>query len=85
MTMQRAGYEALILGRPLVASESAVLREYFTDGAVFCRHEVDDMRRAFLEVVARQAELSSAMTRLRAEKQQDFNAGLATIREAIAH
>ena len=85
MTMQRAGYEALILGRALVVSDSAVLREYFTQGAVFCRHEVDDMRRAFLEVAARHAELASAMTQLRGDKQQEFNAGLATIRQAIAN
>jgi glycosyltransferase involved in cell wall biosynthesis len=51
-TMQRGACEALSLGRPLVTSSWAILREYFSPGAVFVDNTVEGIRSGITEVLA---------------------------------
>jgi glycosyltransferase involved in cell wall biosynthesis len=72
LAMQQAGYEALAHGIPLVASDSAVLREYFEDAAVFTANRGEDLARALREARNRAPELRSAMARLAARRRAEF-------------
>ncbi|MCS5716761.1 glycosyltransferase [Herbiconiux sp. CPCC 205763] len=63
-TMQRAGYEALAAGKPLVTSNTEALREYFTKGAVFVEPTVDSLASGILDALGRGALLASEMSDL---------------------
>jgi glycosyltransferase involved in cell wall biosynthesis len=76
LTMQRAGYEALILGRPAVLSDTSVLTEFFTKGAVFTPHEPVLMARAFEVCLAESTALAAEMRSLRSARQAEFKAGI---------
>ena len=84
LTMQRAGYEALILGRPAIVSNTPVLREYFTKGAVFSAPTAVALAAAIRDAVARPQQLVAEMAELRAEKQREFSAGIAELRRYLA-
>ena len=84
LTMQRGGYEALILGKPAVVSDTTVLREYFTQGAVLARHEPSDLARAFEACVDAAPGLAREMEDLRARKQAEFAEGLQALAAAVA-
>ncbi|MDI6629533.1 MAG: glycosyltransferase [Rhodococcus sp. (in: high G+C Gram-positive bacteria)] len=43
-TMQRAGYEALLAGRPLVASDTSVLKEFHGSSALYTDNTPEDIR-----------------------------------------
>ena len=83
LTMQRGGYEALILGKPAVVSDTTVLREYFTQGAVLSGHDPADLARAFEECVDRAETLAEEMVELRAIKQAEFADGLRALADAV--
>jgi glycosyltransferase involved in cell wall biosynthesis len=54
-------YEAMVAGKPLVLSDTRALREYFTHGTVFTRHEPERIADAILEAHARRDELGAAI------------------------
>lgn len=57
-TLLSGGYEALSLGKPLVVSDHAVLREYFEDAAVFVASTAADMAAGLREALERALELT---------------------------
>lgn len=83
LTMQRAGYEALILGRPAVVSDTGVLREYFTKGAVFAEPNAASLAAALRAVAAEPEALARDMAELRAEKQLEFERGVAALQATL--
>ncbi|MDR0358283.1 MAG: glycosyltransferase, partial [bacterium] len=64
--MNRAAFEAVGLGRPLVLSDFAGLRGRFLDAAVYCANQPDVMAAALRAALARRDELAARSTRLRA-------------------
>jgi glycosyltransferase involved in cell wall biosynthesis len=62
-TLLSGGYEALVLGRPLVTSDHAALREYFGDAAVYADADVDSLTMALSDALAREEELAARLTR----------------------
>jgi len=64
-TMQRAGYEALELGRPLVCSDTAVLREAFGAAAVATGSSPERLAGAVRTALREQDRLLAASARLR--------------------
>lgn len=80
-TMQRGGYEALALGRPLVTSDTRVLREWFEGAAVHVAPRADAIAAGVREALARGPELERAMAALR-ERRRSAWAGQA---EAVRH
>lgn len=84
LTMQRAGYEALILGRPVIASSTDVLRDYFTSGAVFATADPGSLRSAMEACVRDEPRLAAEMVELRAEKEAEFAAQLRALSSAVA-
>jgi hypothetical protein len=60
LTMQRAGYEALELGVPVITSDFAVLRSFFEDAAMYTEPTVDALRETLQAFTGREAELRAA-------------------------
>ena len=58
-TLLSGGYEAMVLGRPLVTSDHQVLREYFGDAAQYAETTVSSLASATVDALDR-AEVSEA-------------------------
>ena len=84
LTMQRAGYEAVILGRPAVVSDTEVLRDYFTSGAVIAGPTAPELADALRDATTRAVELARQMRELRREKQAEFATGVDEVRRRLA-
>lgn len=79
-TMQRAGYEALAAGVPVVASGTQALRGFFTRGAVMVDGQGGaPLAAAVDEALRRRDELAGAMPLLRQEREQEAEATLAEL------
>ncbi len=82
-TMQRGGYEAVALGKPLVTSDWELLRETFSRGTIHVRNEpaaiADGVRRA----IADRDKLGSEMETLGTERRALFARRLATLVEIL--
>lgn len=65
-TMQRAGYEAVELGRPLVCSDTAVLRETFSGAAVLAGPGAEPLAAAVRTALRDADRLRTAMQQVRA-------------------
>lgn len=76
LTMQRAAYEAMIVGRPVVAADMPVLREYLQAGTLFAPITPDDIAAALRRCVAEEQELAEQMLELRDAKRRAFQADL---------
>ncbi len=83
LTMQRAGYEAMAWCRPLVASDTDVLREFFTGGTVFATATGPSIAAAIAEALDRSGELAAEMADLRAHRMAEDERAIAELREAI--
>lgn len=83
-TMQRAGYEALAYGVPLLISDQVVLREFFQDSAVFVTHEADTIADGARRLVTADA-WREALAVTRAERIREQQSTLMEIRRALLH
>lgn len=63
-TMQRAGYDAVVAGVPLVASDTAALREFFGPAAEYCDATSASIAEAVTRAVERSQELRLALREL---------------------
>jgi glycosyltransferase involved in cell wall biosynthesis len=75
-TMQRAGYEALELGRPLVCSDTAVLREAFHDAAVFTGSGAEEIAEAVRLALHDSERLSRTSARVRSRMRAEVAAAV---------
>jgi glycosyltransferase involved in cell wall biosynthesis len=82
-TMQRAGYEALAAGRPLVASSTQALRTWFTAGTVFAENGAEALTAAVREALERREQLAAEMAGLRALRAEEFDRDLSAVRAAL--
>jgi glycosyltransferase involved in cell wall biosynthesis len=60
-TMQRGGYEAMSWGRALLTSDTAVLREFFADGAMFTKPDAGSIAAALPIALAAAPQLRAAI------------------------
>ncbi|RKS68636.1 hypothetical protein CLV35_3768 [Motilibacter peucedani] len=79
-TMQRAGYEALALRKPLVCSGTAVLRSFFGDAAVYTDHEPADLAAAVRRAVEQGPALVAAGETVRAQQAEQLVVAVRAIR-----
>jgi glycosyltransferase involved in cell wall biosynthesis len=84
LTMQRAGYEAAAHGRPLVASDTDVLREFFTGGTVFAPPTAEGLAAAITDALERADELAAEMVELRDRRVIEDERAIDALREEIA-
>ena len=64
-TMQRAAYEAAYLGRPIITSDFALLRQAFPCATVFVRDDPESIARGVREMCANAARYEGEAARLR--------------------
>jgi hypothetical protein len=67
-TMQRGAYEAIYLGRPVITSNFALLREAFHKGAVHVDADVNDIVRGVRTMQDNLSDFTAAAIELRQEK-----------------
>jgi glycosyltransferase involved in cell wall biosynthesis len=79
-TMQRAAYEGLQFGRPLVCSDTGVLRRVLADAAVFVGNSAPAIAAGIRDAVARADQLQAAGAAVQAAMRADSQRGLAAVR-----
>lgn len=67
-TMQRAAYEAIYLGTPVVVSDWPILRENFGEGGLWVRNDGASLSEAWKTAIARREELRQRAAQLREKK-----------------
>lgn len=82
-TMQRAGYDAALVGVGLVASDTEALREYFEDAAVYSGSSADDLAAAVSDALERREELRSAMLALADRRRAEQSDAIDELRAEI--
>jgi len=79
-TMQRAAYEAIGAGRPVIASDTTALRAYLGDSATYA----GDLTQAISDALSRLPELERAAEAVRLEQQRAFDDALERIASVLA-
>jgi glycosyltransferase involved in cell wall biosynthesis len=79
-TMQRAAYEGLQFGRPLVCSDTGVLRRVLADAAVFVDNTAPAIAAGISEAMVRADQLQAAGAAVQATMKADSQHGLAAVR-----
>lgn len=67
-TMQRAAYEAIYLGTPVIVSDWPILRENFADGGLWVQNNPQALAVAFQDAASRRGDLRRAALQLRSAK-----------------
>jgi glycosyltransferase involved in cell wall biosynthesis len=83
-TMQRAAYEGLQLGRPLVCSDTRVLRRVLDDAAIFVENTGPAVAAGIREAVIRAEQLQAAGAAVRATIKAEAEHGLAQVHALAA-
>ena len=83
--MQQAGYEAMAYGRPLVTSDSTVLREYFGPAARYTGPDADSIAEALSDAITRAPEFHASMVSLGEELVAARAADVMEIEQALAN
>lgn len=68
-TMQRAAYEAIYLGTPVIVSDWPLLRENFGDGGLTCTNDPEALADCLERAQQQRSSLREGASRLRAAKQ----------------
>ena len=71
-TMQRGACEGLWMGKPLIVSDSQLLREYFREGTAWVDNSPADIQRAVSEIRNRYACYAAGIGRLQKERRADW-------------
>ncbi len=82
-TMQRGGYEAVALGKPLVTSDWGLLRETFSRGTVHVANTPEAIADGIRRALAERQRLGEEMRLLRTEREGIFAGRLAELRRAV--
>jgi glycosyltransferase involved in cell wall biosynthesis len=65
-------YESVAAGKPIILSNTKALIEYFSCGAVYVDHNVNDMKRAIMEVLGKKNDLSGQIRHLKTDRHQQW-------------
>jgi len=82
-TMQRGGYEAMALGKPLVTSPWGLLRETFSRGTIHVENEPVALAAGIRRALAEREHLGREMRGLRQEREAIFRSRLAELLHTI--
>ena len=85
LTMQRAGYEALSLHKPLLTSDTQVLREYFTKGAIFTSPYPNDIYAGILKCFETRDSLVKGMASLHKQKLAEWDLEVGRVKRYLEH
>jgi glycosyltransferase involved in cell wall biosynthesis len=82
-TMQRGGYEAMALSKPLVTSDWQLLRETFSKGTVHVHNTDEEIAAGIRNALELKESLSLAMRGLRDERHELFTVRLCELRAIL--
>lgn len=82
-TMQRGGYEALVVGRPLVTSNTDVLRSYFGEAAIYAEPTGPSIAAALTAAIDNSQQLGFEMESLAKRKAQETVERTADLRRKL--
>lgn len=83
-TMQRGGYEAVALCKPLVTSDWGLLRETFSRGTIHVRNEAPAIAAGIRRAIAQRDSLACDMVLLKREREAIFTARLEELRRQLS-
>lgn len=82
-TMQRGGYEAMAIGKPLITSDWPLLRETFSRGTLHVDNTAPGIAAAIRRASFEQMRLATEMRQLRRERSATFGHLIAGVQELI--
>jgi glycosyltransferase involved in cell wall biosynthesis len=82
-TMQRGGYEAMAVEKPLITSDWPLLRETFSQGTIHVDNSAHAIARAVTRARVERVPLTRAMRRLRRERGTVFNNLIVGVQQLI--
>ena len=82
-TLLSGGYEALVLGRPLVTSDHDVLRDYFGEAAAYAEATAESLAGAVAATLADGAALSARLEVLRGTRAAEWQRAAGRLRAAL--
>lgn len=82
--MQRGGYEAMALEKPLITSNWGVLRETFYLGTVYIANTSEAIAKAVTQALSERPRLVAEMRQLRCERFDRFADTLHILQEMLA-
>jgi glycosyltransferase involved in cell wall biosynthesis len=71
-TLTCGAYEGVALGKPLVLSDTKAIRNYFTDGAVYCGSDAESIHRSLEICLANREKLAGDILRFREKALTDW-------------
>ena len=83
-TMQRAGYESLMWGTPVVTSDFGLLRDYFGSAALYSDCTATDIRDQIVAAFERNSELRANAARVLEERIFEQDREIDSVRRVIA-
>lgn len=83
-TLLCGAYEAISLGKPLILSDTACLRDYFTGGPVFTPSKAADIAAAIRTVARDKIAIGSKIVGLRAALQRGWECSFKKLQETLA-
>ncbi len=81
--LQSAGYEALAVCVPFVTSDTAALRQYFGNAAIFVEHEPSAVAVGIEHALTLRGEYKNRLAQLKRTRDDESEASLQTLRKAI--
>jgi glycosyltransferase involved in cell wall biosynthesis len=82
-TMQRGAYEAVYLGKPVVVSNTAILRRHFPRGAVHVENTPTDVARGIREMIGGLGNHTAEVLQLKEQKLTAWQCTLAQLRGIV--
>lgn len=83
-TLQLAGCEAIAVGKPLITSDWAYLRDLFEEGAVFVDPSAESIAAGVREVRARHAELAESIGPFRGARHREWEERLTRLKNLVS-
>ncbi|MBK7105264.1 MAG: glycosyltransferase [Ignavibacteriae bacterium] len=82
-TMQRAGSESISVGKPLILSDTKMLKNYFTQGTVFVKNTPEEIANGITELRNEFEKYSFEIIKFQKERSEKFDNKLNEIKEIL--
>ncbi len=82
-TMQRAGSEAISVGKPLITSDTKMLRNYFTEGTIFVKNTRKEINKGFDKMILKFEELKKGINILKEKRKKSFSETLEVLNKKL--
>lgn len=82
-TMQRAGSEAISVGKPLITSDTKMLRNYFKSGTIFVANTRNEINDGFNEAIKHIQILKVEILKFREDRKKEFSSKLKILNKIL--